>query len=787
MAIPPPPSYSVWLTIDRLSTRCGGLFLLRLVQTMLIVAAVSWGWNGTELMAQEKKATPVVSKEQPQTTKGTTKPVAKPAAKAPAKPVTKPTAKKPPAKPVAKKPPVKVATKKPVAKPAAKKTPAKPVAQKKPTVTKVAALSTAPGTFAPGKGLSARDQSLARAMDLAERSDWNGANRILDQLKADKDIRKIALWLYILSGDGQMDPLVPSKFLKENPQWPSPKVTQRRAEDGFVREGNDEQVINWFAAYPPTTGPGAIRLAEALLAHKQDKLAQQWLEWGWITGSFSRDQEQEIMQKFGKRLSTDHHIQRLDALVWDGERDGALRMFNRVPLDYRILAEARMALRTDAGNADVLVAAVPAKLSKDSGLVYERVRWRRAKGMDSEARQLLLTQRGDPARPDLWWRERHYLAREAVDFGEYKVAYQLAAGHGNSEGVPFAEAEFFAGWVALRFLKDSGTAKHHFVKLHDGVTFPISKSRAAYWAGRASEAGRDQNGAHQWYNRAAAYGPYFYGQLGKAKLVARAGPPVQAMPVLSKADVQQFDQNELTLAARLLARLGDEEKARVILLAMVESAKNQPKQQALIGRLSKEIGGYDLAVRVAKTASQQGVEMVEVGYPVDYVGKFPLPVENALALAIARQESEFNTRAVSPVGARGLMQLMPATARQQASKLKMRYSPEQLNDPYYNLKLGGDYLGRLIKRFDGSYVLAIASYNAGQGRIAQWIEKYGDPRTGEIDIIDWMERIPYSETRNYVQRVMEAVEIYRYRLAGSKATHNLEDDLMRGIIKPAKL
>ncbi|MGH7087648.1 MAG: lytic transglycosylase domain-containing protein, partial [Stellaceae bacterium] len=409
--------------------------------------------------------------------------------------------------------------------------------------------------------------------------------------------------------------------------------------------------------------------------------------------------------------------------------------------------------------AERLLARVPAELQHDPGLLYERVRWRRRKGHYDDAIALLKDAPRTMERPEAWAVEREILARFALADGRSAIAYQIAAAHGLKSGAHFAELEFLAGWIALRHLKEPDRAYDHFVRLYDNVKLPLSLSRGAYWAARAAEAMNYHQLAEAWYGTAAQQITTYYGQLAAAHIGAPGAARIND-PQPTPAEREAFDAKTLVRATRALAAAGADDYVRIFVRHLAEQAES-PVTYALVAQFAAEIDRPDLAIAAAKRASYAGVTLLAEGYPVEAVPRGGT-VERPLILAMTRQESAFDTGAISDAGARGLMQLMPATAKLVAKSLHMPFSERRLTgDVRYNLTIGRHYLSGLISDFSGSYVLAVAAYNAGPARVEEWIHDFGDPRTRKVDVIDWIESIPLAETRNYVQRVLENLQVYR--------------------------
>lgn len=565
-----------------------------------------------------------------------------------------------------------------------------------------------------------------------------------------------------------------ARFIADNPDWPGIATLHRRAEQALTRGIADRRVIEWFGVRSPVSGTGMQRLGEAWQRTGAIAKSVQLLRRAWVVGNFARRNERAFFKRHRRILRHTEHTARLDRLIWEGRRRAASRMLPRVDPATRRLAIARIKVMSSAAGVDAAIARVPLALKSDPGLAYERTRWRRKKNRHESAWEILLAQRPDLGRPDKWWFERQFQIRKLLVKGHVSDAYRVASEHGLSSGADFADAEFLSGWIALRFLHDYDIAFEHFRRLYDNVRYPVSLARGAYWAARAATA-RGKIDIATSYNRlAAAHPTTFYGQLAALKLRDGDQPEMPPTPTPNGVEKTRFAANELARVIRLLAELGENRRIRPFALRLVELAKT-PAEYQLVAALVANLDLPNIGVAVAKRAALNGILLIEYGYPaVAALQHGDRQAEPALLHAVARQESELDPRAVSRAGARGLMQLMPRTAQAIARQLKIGYRRDRLlDDPYYNARLADHYLTRLIKRYDGSYVLALAAYNAGQHRVKRWIRDWGDPRTGEIDPIDWVELIPFEETRNYVQRVLEAVQVYREKFDGDRRSRPL--------------
>ena len=553
------------------------------------------------------------------------------------------------------------------------------------------------------------------------------------------------------------------RFLRESPEWPEPEVLRRQAEERLGPNVPAADVFRYFTAFPPLTSTGHLRRLDAAQAASPGDVAKLARE-SWQNATFRNSDENDFLNRYGHLLTGADHIARFDRILRDGRPQVARELLSKLPPDYQPLAEARLAMATRAADAATLVRAVaPARLEEPT-VKLERAQWlRRGNNLD-EAKALMVSP--TPNQTEAWWNERNQLARDMLAANRAADAYAVTVAHGQSKGVAFAEAEFLAGWLAFRQLKKTADAQNHFQKLYDGVSTDISKSRAAYWLGRTNEAAGRAKEANDWYAKAAALGQTFYGQLAQRKLPGTT-PKLPSDPVPSAADRQALDGRELATVARFLGQAGDNDRARLFLLRLATQV-TAPGETALLARLALDLKRPDVGLTVARRAATNGVALFDASFPMVDLGNTGA-LERALALALTRQESSFNAAAVSTSGALGLMQLLPGTARDVAGRLAVPFIQDKLTrDPAYNVQLGSQYMVEMLQRFGGSYEIALAAYNAGPNRVARWLEpsSLGDPRTGKIDMVDWIELIPFRETRNYVQRIMEGVAVYRSRLAG---------------------
>jgi len=631
-------------------------------------------------------------------------------------------------------------------------------------------------TAAQAQTLSSADLAVTRAAVIAgQAGDWSRAYSAA-ALIGDPLPLKMLRWLDYASpgAPGRFADI--ADFIEKNPDWPHQKALRQHAEEALWGE-SDAIAAAWFKTHPPVSAAGQVRAAEIVLNSGDIAGGTAALRAAWINGGFNPPDEKRFLAAHGAAIGPQDDELRLDRLLWDGKIEAVRRMLSRVPPDYRALAEARLALALQAPAADLLVTRVPAQLQTDSGLLYQELRWRREKDMIDAAVGILRANPGDPLHPEAWWHERQIVARRLLAGGNFDLAYQIAAQHGVLSGKDYADADFLLGYIALRFKKDPALAFDDFAHILTRADTPYAKARAAYWGARAAEAEAKPDLAKKWYAAGAEHMATFYGQLAAHQLGDDAPPHPVPEPVPTSAERAAFDNDEVVRAAMIFFAIGDRQHSKDFLMHLADHAKT-PTQFAMLATLAEQNGRLDLAISVAKRAIVAGTPLMIHGYPI-----IVLPaggtIEPALLFAIIRQESGFDVGAASPAGARGLMQLMPGTASVMAGKLGEPFSlPRLTMDGIYNVDLGRGYLQTLIEDFGGSYALAIASYNAGPGRIRQWLAEYGDPRGGKIDMVDWIETIPIDETRLYVQRVLENLQVYRGQ-NGRNAAFSLVSDLAR--------
>lgn len=619
---------------------------------------------------------------------------------------------------------------------------------------------------------------LATAFSAVEAQDWVTADHYAG-LMSDGIGKDLVTWQRLRRGEGHWEEYV--DFLAANPDWPGLKRLRRRGEATIPPNHNPAAVRAYFNSQPPQTGTGSLRLTEALAAQGRTADARAEAARAWTELSLQQHEMSRLLEKFSGSLSR-HHQKRLDFLLWDGHTREAERMLEFVTPAQQALAKARIALQRASKGVDALIEAVPAALQKDGGLAFDRFMWRVKKGRWDDAQKLLVEQSADVrklGRAEKWGNRRRGFARRAMRMGETDLAYWLATQHGLTEGSDYADLEWLAGFISLTKLNAPEQALVHFRNHMSQVKTPVSLGRAGYWVGRAEEKRGDFDAAVDAFNLGAKYQTSFYGQLAAEKIGADPDPRLTGKIQVPDWRESALAQSNVVRAGILLHYAQEQNLMRWFFTHLAETTNSTETSQ--LSELALELDRPFVALGVAKEAAKRGIVIPKSYFPVTELAQYSVDVDPEVAMAIARRESELNPEAVSPVGARGLMQVMPATARQVAGEIGVEYSKNRLTTDWrYNAQLGTAYLGGLLEIYEGSYVLAFAAYNAGPHRADTWIETYGDPRDSLIDQVDWVEHIPYRETRNYVMRVIESLHVYRMRLSGEPQPIRLSRDLSRG-------
>jgi soluble lytic murein transglycosylase len=615
--------------------------------------------------------------------------------------------------------------------------------------------------FAPLPAGADEVSSLRTALERASFEDWDNAAAAAEgQLSQD-----LIEWMRLRAGAGRLGDF--EAFLSRRPDWPGLALMREKGETAVARSTDPNRVLAYFAGQLPRVPDGSLALVKAYLALGRAADAETEAIRGWTELEFTAPEENALLALMPDALSVAHEV-RLDRVLWAGRVPEAKRMLPRVGKDWRALAEARMALRAMDANASALVDAVPKSLKGDAGLAFERFEWRMKKDRTADATTLILDRSKTAASlgdPSAWADRRASLARALMRAGQPRDAYKVAARNQMTAGQDYADLEFLAGFIALRKLNDPDTALKHFANLKAAVATPISISRALYWQGRAYDAKGEKKSAKSAYTAAAQNQTAYYGLLAAERLGLSldAGLLSDSRP----ADWRNasFAGSSVFQAARLLVRAGDRSLGKRFALQLAEGLSAGELDQ--LADYALEANEPHIAVLIAKQAAERGIILPRAYFPLTDLVPDDLPVSRALALSISRRESEFDAAVISPAGARGLMQVMPGTAKQIAPTAGLPYEPGKLtSDPTYNVTLGATYLRKLIDEFGPSVALVASGYNAGPGRPRRWVTEFGDPRREDVDVVDWVETIPFTETRTYVMRVSESVVIYRAKLKG---------------------
>ncbi len=600
---------------------------------------------------------------------------------------------------------------------------------------------------------------------------------------SDPVARKLAEWLILRSDNNGASVERYRAFVSTNPSWPSQTFLRRRIEAALWDDRRDDSAVwSWFQNDSPVSAKGKFVLAKAMLARGDRTNAERLVREAWRSDGMSEDTESAVLDMFGALLTAGDHKARMDTLLYGTEQEaGGMRAAKRLGSGHVALAKARIAANKKSSNLKALLDEVPRELHNDPGYMFARIQWLRREEKFPEAAQLMLAVPKDPNRLhnlNEWWIERRLLARKMLDVGEHRTAYLIARDAAlPSRDIYKTEQEFTAGWIALRFLKDPAVAAQHFARIGVGSANPTALARAGYWQGRAAEAAGRQQDARAAYARAAEQSTSYYGQLARAKL----GLPQLELNAVPSGRGRGVERLEIVRAVQLLYELDEREMAIPIFADMGENGDSDAL--AGLGELTARHADARGMLLLGKAALNRGLPFDHYAYPVNGIPSFKQigpEVEPSVVYSIARQESAFNPSVVSPAQAYGLMQVTPDAGRYVCKRAGVSFDLNRMKtDSVYNATLGAAELGGLLEDYRGSYILTFAGYNAGRGSVKKWIERYGDPRDPKVDAVDWVEQIPFSETRNYVQRIMENLQVYRARFGGGTKLQ-IEADLHRG-------
>jgi len=635
---------------------------------------------------------------------------------------------------------------------------------------------------------SSERMRLRSGLAAAESGDWSGLAQLRDSA-TDPLVRRMLQWRWAAATDAPLYFDDISQALTELQGWPGRTAMRTRAEQAVLssRLSASERVTFLRGDGGPITGDGRMALAISLKDSGQRGEAVEIARAAWRDDALSTEMEDRALAEFSSSFTSEDHAARVDGLLWRNQHTAARRLLPRVSAADRALANARIAMQSrQRRGLQAAVDAVPRSRVDNPGFLYDRAQYRRRAGNPEEALPLMVEvdarQAPAAARAELFAERRLYVPR-ALRARNYRQAYALVSNHGLTSGEAFADAEWMAGWLSLRFLGNAERAREHFAHLSDNVSSPVSLSRALYWRAEAERALGNNAEADRLLDQAAQYNFTYYGQLAATRGDRTATLSLPETAQVTEAARNRFENRELVRALRVMSEVGAQRDFESIAFYL-DDTLDDPMELELLSQMAREQSYHRTALRSAKAGLFRNVVATSAAYPTlelpSIVQQRGRP-EPALVHAIIRQESEFDPEAISSANARGLMQLIPSTAQAEARRAGMSFQRAALTtDPQYNMTLGSQHLAGLIDDFGGSYVMAIASYNAGSGNVRNWVNEWGDPRSSNVDVIDWIELIPFSETRNYVQRVTENLQVYRHRLAGEPVQIQLERDLHRG-------
>jgi soluble lytic murein transglycosylase len=619
------------------------------------------------------------------------------------------------------------------------------------------------------KFYSQKDFDVAKkAISAMEKRNWLVAVKLSKKAK-DKSIYNFIQWKHLLTKGNQASIYEYMTFIKNNERYPRINRIKYLAEHKLSTDKiSPKKIIDWFGANEPLSGYGKLILGESFIQSGNVEKGISLIKDGWITADLSRSDMKFFRKKYKKFLNDNDYIKRADYLAWENKYWDLKRMLRYLPKDYELLYTARQILMSKSYGVDNAISKVPAKLKNDAGLNYDRLKWRRKRGRVDDSLEIIFKVKNDKEyliRPDKWWVERAIMVRSLIYKKKYELAYKVASKHSLDKSPEYAEAEWMSGWIALSFLKDPILAIDHFNSFFQNVGYPISLSRGAYWLARSYEQIGDKEQSNQWYEEASKYLTTYYGQLAHLKIKPNQNFELKEQQKITDEYRKYFYKKDLVKLIHLLDELNKEKYTKSILKYLAND-NIDGGSEILAAELSSNISRYDFAIQIAKLASYEKRFHNDFNYPIistpTYVNGRKVP-ETAFILSIIRQESEFDMTANSHAGAQGLMQLMPYTAKLVSKQAKLPYSKSRLTtDPEYNINLGSHYIAGLILEYDGAYPFAIAAYNAGPKRVKYWKKLNKNPQKNQVDFVDWVELIKFKETRNYVQRVLENYNVYRY-------------------------
>ncbi|MBN8919434.1 MAG: transglycosylase SLT domain-containing protein [Rhizobiales bacterium] len=637
--------------------------------------------------------------------------------------------------------------------------------------------------YAPAAAPTSNDIAVMKeAIELARRGKISAANDRKADIR-DAVGQKLVEWTILRAASDWLPFSRYAAFVNTNPTWPSVGLLRRRAEGQLPHERAEAGAVPaYFSKHDPLSAKGKLVYARALLAGGERAEAQRLIRELWREDGVSDDLEQPILDTFGTLLSRGDHEARLHRRLYADDFGAAMRAARRLGGYYPAVVEAAVAVEKRAKNAGALIESVPAEARRDPAYMFSRIRWLRRGDRLAEAAQMMLAVPRDANAAqdsDEWWIERRVLVRQLLDADNAQAAYRIARDSVTpAKRVYAVDQQFTAGWIALRFLNDPNTARRHFAEMAQGTHNHIALGRAGYWLGRAAEAAGRNDEARRYYESGAQYATSYYGQLARARLGAES-IGLRRPPAIGESQRLSLRQTELVRAAEMLYAAGQSELV-IPFVHDVADRLNDPAALVVLGETAARNKDARVMLIIGKAAVGKGYALDHFAFPnfgMPKVASIGPEIDYSLIYAIARQESAFNQNVVSVAKAMGLMQVTPAAGKYIARKFSVTYNESKLrHDPAYNTQMGAAEISDLVRDYDGNYIMAFAAYNAGRGRVREWIGRFGDPRDPNVDPVDWVERIPFSETRNYVQRVMENLQVYRARF-GNSARLTIEADI----------
>ena len=621
------------------------------------------------------------------------------------------------------------------------------------------------------KYFSKKDFALAKkAISEMKKAQWPNALKTSKKAK-DKSIYNFIQWRHLLKKGNQATFFDYKNFIDKNKDYPRIGRVKYLAEHKLsTNKIQPKRIIDYFENTEPLSGFGKMILGESFVMTGEKEKGIRLVKDGWISAELTKSELKFYRKKYKKYLNADDYIKRADYLAWNNKYWDLKRLLRYLPKDYELLYNARQLLMSKSYGVDNAISKVPAKFKNDAGLNYDRLKWRRKRGRVDSSVEILLNIKNTKdylVRPDKWWTEREIIARSLIYKKRYELAYKISSKHAMTEGPDYAAAEWMSGWIALSFLDDPLLAKDHFENFYNNVGYPISVARGAYWLGRTYKSLDDKDNSTKWFKEASKYLTTYYGQLAFIELDPNKNFELTEDIKIEKKYRDIFFKKEIVKLIYLLDEL-DEDKYTKHMLRFLANDSIENGSEILAAELATDIERFDFAIQISKIASYEKRFHNKYNYPIistpSNINGRKIP-ESAFILSIIRQESEFDLSANSHAGAKGLMQLMPYTAKLVAKQAKLPYSKSRLTtDPEYNINLGSHYIAGLILEYDGAYPFAIAAYNAGPKRVRYWKKINKNPQKNQINYIDWIELIKFKETRNYVQRVLENYNVYRYIL-----------------------